>query len=51
LFTLATQHDKVLTVRPIAFGTALVLLVFVLAFDAVAFIMRLRVAAANKWQV
>lgn len=51
LFTLATQHDQVMTVRPIAFGTAIVLLVFVLAFDALAFIIRLRVAAANKWQV
>jgi phosphate transport system permease protein len=51
LFTLATQHDQVMTVRPIAFGTAIVLLVFVLAFDAVAFAIRLRVASANKWQV
>jgi phosphate transport system permease protein len=51
LFTLATQHDQISTVRPIAFGTALVLLVFVLAFDAVAFIIRLRVASASKWQV
>ena len=51
LFTLATQHDQISTVRPIAFGTALVLLVFVLAFDAVAFIIRLRVAGTNKWQV
>jgi phosphate transport system permease protein len=51
LFTLATQHDQIMAVRPIAFGTAIVLLVLVLAFDAVAFIIRLRVAAANKWQV
>jgi phosphate transport system permease protein len=51
LFALATQHDQVMTVRPIAFGTAIVLLVLVLAFDAVAFVIRLRVAAANKWQV
>jgi len=51
LFTLATQHDQISTVRPIAFGTALVLLVFVLAFDAVAFVIRLRVAGTNKWQV
>jgi phosphate transport system permease protein len=51
LFTLATQHDQVMTVRPIAFGTAIVLLVFVLAFDALAFIVRLRMASANKWQV
>jgi phosphate transport system permease protein len=51
LFTLATQHDQILKVRPIAFGTAIVLLVFVLAFDAVAFVFRLRSAGANKWQV
>jgi phosphate transport system permease protein len=51
LFTLATQHDKLIEVRPIAFGTAIVLLVFVLAFDAMAFVFRLRFAGANKWQV
>jgi phosphate transport system permease protein len=51
LFTLATQHDQLLEVRPIAFGTAIVLLVFVLLFDAVAFVFRLRSAGANKWQV
>jgi phosphate transport system permease protein len=51
LFTLATQHDRILEVRPIAFGTAIVLLVFVLLFDAVAFVFRLRSAGSNKWQV
>jgi phosphate transport system permease protein len=51
LFTLATQHDQVMTVRPLAFGTAIVLLVLVLAFDAIAFIVRMRVATGNKWQV
>ncbi len=51
LFTLATQHDKLMEVRPIAFGTAIVLLVFVLVFDAAAFVFRLRFAASNKWQV
>ena len=51
LFTLATQHDKLLEVRPIAFGTAIVLLVLVLLFDAAAFVFRLRFAGANKWQV
>ena len=51
LFTLATQHDKLLEVRPIAFGTAIVLLVFVLVADAAAFVFRLRFAGANKWQV
>jgi ABC-type phosphate transport system permease subunit len=38
-------------VRPLAFGTAIVLLLFVLAFDALAFAIRLRVASSNKWQV
>ncbi len=51
LFTLSTQHDQVMAVRPIAFGTAIVLLVFVLLFDAAAFVIRLRVAGTNKWQV
>ena len=51
LFALATQHDQVMTVRPIAFGTAIVLLAFVLALDAVALIVRLRLAKAQRWQV
>jgi phosphate transport system permease protein len=51
LFTLSTQHDQMMKVRPIAFGTAIVLLVFVLAFDGVAFAFRLRSASSNKWQV
>jgi phosphate transport system permease protein len=51
LFTLATQHDQMMKVRPIAFGTAIVLLTFVLLFDAVAFVFRLRSAGTNKWQV
>lgn len=51
LFTLSTQHDQLMKVRPIAFGTAAVLLILVLMFDGVAFLLRLRIAAANKWQV
>lgn len=51
LFTLATQHDQVAKVRPIAFGTALVLLALVLAFDAIAFAIRLRITRTNTWQV
>jgi phosphate transport system permease protein len=51
LFTLSTQHDQMMKVRPIAFGTAIVLLMFVLAFDGVAFAFRLRSASSNKWQV
>jgi phosphate transport system permease protein len=51
LYALVTQSDQPLKVRPIAFGTALVLLVFVLIFDAGAFAIRMRLAGANKWQV
>jgi phosphate transport system permease protein len=51
LFALTTQHDQVMAVRPLAFGTALVLLAFVLVFDAVALVVRLRLAEGNKWQV
>jgi phosphate transport system permease protein len=51
LFTLATQHDQVMEVRPLAFGTAIVLLVMVLVFDALAFVVRLRIAKTNVWQV
>ncbi|MEO0079212.1 MAG: phosphate ABC transporter permease PstA [candidate division WOR-3 bacterium] len=51
LFTLSTQHDQIMRVRPLAFGTAIVLLIFVLGFDAIAFAIRMRVAASNKWQV
>ena len=51
LFTLSTQHDQMMKVRPLAFGTAIVLLVFVLAFDGVAFAFRLRTSSSNKWQV
>jgi phosphate transport system permease protein len=51
LFTLSTQHDQLMKVRPLAFGTAIVLLVIVLAFDALAFFIRLRIARTNTWQV
>lgn len=51
LFALATQHDQVAKTRPIAFGTALVLLLFVLLFDTLAFVLRLRVSRTNTWQV
>lgn len=51
LFVLTTQHDQLIKVRPIAFGTALVLLIFVIVFDGIAFAIRMRAGAANKWQV
>ncbi len=51
LFALSTQHDQLIKVRPIAFGTAVVLLILVLLFDALAFVIRMRIAKANKWEV
>jgi phosphate transport system permease protein len=51
LFALATQHDQTMTVRPIAFATALVLLFTVLLFDGIAFAIRMRLSRENKWQV
>ena len=51
LFTLATQHDQIVKVRPIAFGTAIILLTLVLVFDALAFVIRMRMAKTNAWQV
>jgi phosphate transport system permease protein len=51
LFTLSTQHDQMMKVRPLAFGTAIVLLAFVLVFDGFAFAVRLRTSSSNKWQV
>ncbi len=51
LFALSTQHDQLLKVRPIAFGTAVVLLILVILFDALAFVIRMRVVKTNKWEV
>ncbi len=42
LFILATQHENILKVRPQAFGTAIVLLLFVLAFDGLALFLRMK---------
>ncbi|MEO0073833.1 MAG: phosphate ABC transporter, permease protein PstA, partial [candidate division WOR-3 bacterium] len=51
LFALSTQHDQLMKVRPLAYGTAIVLLLAVLTFDALAFVIRFRTTAANRWQV
>lgn len=51
LFTLSTQHDQLLKVRPLAYGTAIVLLLCVLTLDAIAFTIRIRIFSTNKWQV
>jgi len=42
LFILSTQHEGILKVRPLAFGTAIVLLFLVLSFSALAFYFRKR---------
>lgn len=51
LFTLSTQHDQLLKVRPLAYGTAIVLLLCVLSLDAIAFAIRIRILKVNRWQV
>lgn len=42
LFILSTQHESILKVRPIAFGTAIVLLIIVLLFSGFALYFRLK---------
>jgi phosphate transport system permease protein len=49
LFVLATQHEDIETVRPIAFGTALVLLMMVLVLDLSAFYLRARWLKIKRW--
>jgi phosphate transport system permease protein len=49
LFGLATQHEEIEAVRPIAFGTALVLLLMVLVLDMAAFYLRSRFLKAKRW--
>ncbi|HEX30308.1 TPA: phosphate ABC transporter permease PstA [Candidatus Poribacteria bacterium] len=49
LFVLSTQHEDIEAVRPIAFGTALVLLLMVLSLDMVAFYLRARYVKIKRW--
>ena len=42
LFILATQHHNILKVRPLAYGTALVLITLILLMNSVAIITRYR---------
>ncbi len=49
LFALATQHEEIEAVRPIAYGTALVLLLMVLSLDMAAFFLRARSLKMKKW--
>lgn len=49
LFVLATQHEDITAVRPIAFGTALVLLLMVLSLDMAAFYLRAKSIKTKRW--
>lgn len=49
LFALATQHEEMEAVMPIAFGTALVLLLMVLVLDMLAFYLRVRFVKMKRW--
>jgi phosphate transport system permease protein len=48
LYILATQHHAILQVRPLAYGTALVLIVFVLGMNLTSVIIRSRLR--RKWR-
>lgn len=43
IYILATQHEKILKVRPIAFGSSLILLFFALTFGIIAYILRMEI--------
>lgn len=49
LFALATQHEEIEAVRPIAYGTALMLLLMVLSLDMIAFYLRTRYLKMKRW--
>ena len=48
LYVLATQHHAILQVRPLAYGTALVLIVFVLGLNLTAVIIRYRLRRKRR---
>jgi phosphate transport system permease protein len=48
LYILATQHHKILQVRPLAYGTALVLIVLVLGLNMTAIIIRYRLRRKRR---
>ncbi len=49
LYVLATQHPDIEKVRPLQYGTALVLLVLVLGINLVAIIFRIHIRKKYKW--
>jgi phosphate transport system permease protein len=45
---MATQHQDIVKVRPLAYGTALVLIVFVLGMNMAAIILRTRLRRRRR---
>jgi len=50
LYILATQHPDAVKVRPMQYGTALVLLILVLGVNLVAILLRIHIRKKQKWQ-
>jgi phosphate transport system permease protein len=49
LYIMATQHHAILQVRPLAYGTALVLIVLVLGINMGAIVIRYRLRRKRRW--
>lgn len=49
LYIMATQHHAILQVRPLAYGTALVLIVLVLGLNMMAIVIRYRMRRKRRW--
>jgi phosphate transport system permease protein len=49
LFILATQHSKISEVRPLAYGTALVLILMVLGLNMGAILWRMKIRKSQNW--
>jgi phosphate transport system permease protein len=48
LYIMATQHHDIAKVRPLAYGTALVLVIFVLGLNMTAVILRYRLRRKRR---
>jgi len=48
LYVMATQHHAISQVRPLAYGTALVLIVLILLMNMVVFILRFKLRRVKK---
>ncbi len=49
LYIMATQHHAILQVRPLAYGTALVLILLVLGLNMTAIVVRYRMRRKRRW--